>query len=405
MGADIQTDARAPGKSSLDVLVVDDNPGDALLVKEYLAAGHWRHRVDTALTLGRGVAMLPDGYDVVVLDLHLPDAGPQEALRRTVAVAGATPIIVLTGASDRDLARSCLEHGAQDYVVKNEMSARELVRAVEFALARSRERALSSRLSDLERLIPLAELAEAIVHEISTPTTIVMMNSAELNDRLAGLAKELAGPHQPSAGALLTLCASAQDLVSQNIVGLNRVTRLLGDLRRLARPTAQDAGTTPGPIDVLDLCQGVVRTVSAHVARFARLDVVLRPVPQVVADPDRLGQVLLNLVMNAVHSIEGPPGQNTVSISTGSEGDSVLIEVSDTGCGIERERLEAIFDWFHTSRAARGGSGLGLPISREIVARAGGTLTVDSQVGVGSTFRVTLPAVGVAVDSVLPERG
>lgn len=374
--------------SKLALLLVEDNPADVVLVEEYLSAGPWRHRIENATSLAEAIDRLPGSYDAILLDLHLPDGGPREALSRISAAAGDTPIIVLTGSRDADLARTCLERGAQDYVVKDELSERELVRSVEYALARTRERKLSGRLRQMEHLISLGELAAAVVHEVSNPTTIVYMNSVELRDRieLVGAGKD----SSPDAESLRQWCSSAREMLDENLVGLDRVRALLHDLRRLGQPSQNEVELET--VDPSDLCLGVIRMLSTHVTRRARFDTDLNVVPKVRTERQRLGQVVLNLLMNAVQSLEGPVEDNRICVSTRYERNEVVIEVSDTGRGIPEKERARIFEWFHTTRRATGGSGLGLAVSQDIVRRSGGTITVQSVVGEGSVFSVRLPA-------------
>lgn len=375
--------------SDLALLLVEDNPGDVVLVRECLSSGPWRHRIDNATSLADAIDRLPGPYDAILLDLHLPDGGPREALSRIAAAAGDTPIIVLTGARDAALARSCLERGAQDYVVKDDLRERELVRSVEYALARSRERQLSRRLRQMEHLVSLGELAAAVVHEVSNPTTIVYMNSAELRERIELVHGALKG-NSAEAESVRHWCTGAQEMLDENLAGLDRVRALLHDLRKLGQPSQEEVAFEA--VDPSDLCLGVVRMLSTHVTRRARFDTDLDVVPKVRTERQRLGQVVLNLVMNAVQSLEGPVEDNRICVSTRYANDEVVIEVSDTGRGIPEGQRARIFDWFHTTRQATGGSGLGLAISQDIVRRSGGTITVQSVVGEGSVFSVRLPA-------------
>ena len=376
-------------ESQLALLLVEDNPGDVLLVEEYLSAGPWRHRIDNVASLAQAIDRLPGSYDAILLDLHLPDGGPREALSRIAAAAGETPIIVLTGSRDAELARTCLERGAQDYVVKDDLRERDLVRSVEYALARTRERRLSGRLRQMEHLVSLGELAAAVVHEVSNPTTIVYMNSAELRERIE-LVRDALDGNSPEAESLRRWCSVAQELLDENLSGLDRVRALLHDLRKLGQPSEEEAELEA--VDPSDLCLGVIRMLSSHVTRHARFDTELEVVPKVRTERQRLGQVVLNLVMNAVQSLEGPAEANRVCVATRYERDEVVIEVSDTGRGIPEDERSRIFEWFHTTRRAVGGSGLGLAISQDIVRRSGGTITVESTVGEGSVFSVRLPA-------------
>jgi two-component system NtrC family sensor kinase len=110
------------------------------------------------------------------------------------------------------------------------------------------------------------------------------------------------------------------------------------------------------------------------------------------ASEGRLGQVLLNLLINAAHAVpDGKPGQNEVRVRLRAIAGRVVIEVQDTGCGIAPEVRDRIFDPFFTTKPVGMGTGLGLSICHGIVTGMGGDITVESEVGRGSTFRITLP--------------
>ena len=98
--------------------------------------------------------------------------------------------------------------------------------------------------------------------------------------------------------------------------------------------------------------------------------------------------MFLNLLLNACHAIEG---YGTITLRTGTEGDTVWIEIADTGCGISEPTLSRIFEPFFTTKAVGEGTGLGLSLSYNIIRKHRGEITVDSQIGVGAKFRVVLP--------------
>ncbi|HEV3049274.1 MAG TPA: ATP-binding protein, partial [Longimicrobium sp.] len=116
-------------------------------------------------------------------------------------------------------------------------------------------------------------------------------------------------------------------------------------------------------------------------------------VPPVLGNGPRLGQVVLNLLLNAAHAI--PPGkeeQNEIRVTARANGaGSVVVEVSDTGSGIPPETLERIFEPFFTTKPVGQGTGLGLSVCHSIITSMKGTIQVESQVGRGTTFRITLP--------------
>jgi len=214
-------------------------------------------------------------------------------------------------------------------------------------------------------------------HELRTPLTIV-----------SGYVELLAG----STAARLT--AEEREFIDIAQAGTKTLSRLVDDLLDLARIEAGRLDLTIRAVDVGEAIKRVHRMVSVQAAAKGIDSVVtVEPdLPPIAADPDRLTQILLNLVGNAVKFTEQGHIQSTVRRS----GDGVEISVADTGIGIAPEAQTAIFDEFRQADASTtrrfGGTGLGLAIAKRLVEMQGGTLTVESTVDVGSTFRLWLPA-------------
>ncbi len=214
-------------------------------------------------------------------------------------------------------------------------------------------------------------------HELRTPLTIV-----------SGYVELLA----ESAGTRLT--AEEREFIDIAQSGTKTLTTLVEDLLDLARIEAGRLDLTIHPLDVGEVIERVHRMVSAQAAaKGIGSQFVLEPgLPPVAADPDRLFQVLLNLVGNAIKFTE----RGHVQSSVRSRRDGVEISVADTGIGIPPEALTSIFDEFRQADASTtrrfGGTGLGLAIAKRLVEMQGGTLSVESTVGVGSTFTLWLPA-------------
>lgn len=370
------------------MLLVEDNPGDALLVDEYLAMGPWRHRLDHAETVAEAVDRLGSEYDVVLLDLHLPDGGPREVIAPVVAAAGGAPVVGITGAMDDRLPTKVVGQGLLDCLDKDRLADGGLIRTVERALAHAQEQVLRQRVARTESIV---ELTAATIHDINNPTTIVYMNTAELRERLADCVRRLEDDTPASREALLAWCHTTDGILSQTVAGLDHVRALLGDLRNLTLTAARNRDDRER-IDTIDLCREVVGMTSRYVSRHARLELDLRPAPPVLANRQRMQQVVLNLVMNAVQAFDELARDKVLRIATRSDGTDVIIEVADNGPGIPAERLAAIFEWYETSKSGHGGTGIGLAAARDIVVRAGGSLEVQSDVGQGARFIVKLPA-------------
>jgi CheY-like chemotaxis protein/anti-sigma regulatory factor (Ser/Thr protein kinase) len=145
---------------------------------------------------------------------------------------------------------------------------------------------------------------------------------------------------------------------------------------------------------VVNLTQVVNDAVSLSrvvVNAAARLVLDVKPTPPVQGVAASLSQVLTNLLVNAAHAITGPQASNEIRLKVWAEGAQAFIELRDTGSGIDPAVLPRIFDPFFTTREHQGGTGLGLAVAERVVTQHHGTLTVTSEVGVGTTFLVTLP--------------
>ena len=384
-------DEAQDGPASTRLLLVEDNPGDAELIEELLHHDFSRRHfeIERARDLREAITALPGAYDLILVDLRLPDGHGLAAFEQVAQAAGTIPTVVLTGLEDAELARACLEAGAEDYLSKGELTARNLLRAVDYALARSKARDLHRRLEHSNRLAAVGQLAAGVAHEVNNPAAFILANTHELLrgvDDLRALLPEAAVAEETRAGIVL---AELEGMLRDNLGGIERIVELVRDLGAFSRTEADDTRR----IDVAELCRTSVNLVAHQVRHRARLELDLTSVPPVLADPRKLGQVVVNLVINAAHAIEsGTHADNVVRVETAVRDDLVVIAVSDTGCGIAPDVLDHIFTPFFSTKPRGEGTGLGLSICAEIVERLGGRITVESTEGEGSRFEVLLPA-------------
>ena len=223
--------------------------------------------------------------------------------------------------------------------------------------------------ADQERRQLLADLG----HELRTPLTVVR---GEIEAMLDGV-------HDPDQAHL--------DLLLEEVTVMER---LIADLRTLGLAEAGALALHPEPTDLAQLTTDVV---DAHrrAAAAAGVDIEVslgQGLDDVVLDPIRIREVLVNLAVNAVHAM---PDGGTLSVTAGRNEDALAIEVADTGIGIEPEDLERVFDRFRKG-ATSTGSGLGLTISRDLVEAHGGTIAMSSTPGRGTVVTVTLPVLEVS---------
>ncbi len=239
---------------------------------------------------------------------------------------------------------------------------------------------MQAQLMFTDRLASMGRLAAGVGHEINNPLAFVISNLSYIHKELhraPGTASE------EERQELLTAVSEAKE-------GAERVRVIVQDLKTLARP--DDVGT--GKADLKEVLRAAVKIASHEIRRRARLVEELNEVPAVLGNASRLGQVFLNLIINAAQAIpEGHVEQNEVRITVRQPSAArVVVEIRDTGCGIPPENLDRIFDPFFTTKAVGEGTGLGLSLVHSLLTALGGTITVESQVDKGTVFRVSLPA-------------
>ncbi len=254
-------------------------------------------------------------------------------------------------------------------------------------------RKLAARLQIADRLACVGTLAAGVAHEINNPLAYVLGN---VHFAAAALARaEAAFASEASPAALRVTVNECREALAEVLEGAERVRDIVRDLKVLSR--VDDDRRVPVP--VAKVLRAAMNLAGGELRSRARLSTSIEEVPPVLASESRLSQVFLNLLVNAAQAIpEGQAERNEISVSARpGAGQRVLVEVRDTGCGIPPEHRRRIFDPFFTTKPPGVGTGLGLAICHGIVSSLGGEIDVESQVGRGTSFRVSLPAAaGVA---------
>ncbi|WP_304608627.1 sensor histidine kinase [Hyalangium versicolor] len=240
---------------------------------------------------------------------------------------------------------------------------------------------MQAQLIFTDRLASMGRLAAGVGHEINNPLAYVLSN-------LSYVYKELhrtqgTPPSDEDREELLTAVKEAKD-------GAERVRIIVQDLKTLSRPDDVSGGRA----ELKEVVRAAAKIASHEIRRRARLVEELGEVPPVLGSASRLGQVFLNLLINAAQAIpEGDAEQNEIRVMARQENPQlVVVEIRDTGCGIPPENLDRIFDPFFTTKPVGEGTGLGLSLVHSILTALGATITVQSQPGQGTTFRLGLPA-------------
>ncbi|MDD5028228.1 MAG: ATP-binding protein [Rhodoferax sp.] len=291
----------------------------------------------------------------------------------------------------RVLERTADLHAANDTLGREKELQRVLIDKLEAA---------QNQLLQSERMASIGQLAAGVAHEINNPVGFVNSNLGSLQNYVKDLFRlittyEQVQPALPEALQQQVkqvadaididfLRTDLSDLLKESVDGLQRVTRIVQDLKSFSHVDEAECQWA----DIEAGLESTLRVVWNELKYKAEVVKAYADIGQIECFPFQLNQVFMNLLVNASHAIEG---HGTITIRTGQEADQVWVEIQDTGSGIRPEHLERIFEPFFTTKPVGKGTGLGLSLAYGIVQKHHGSIVVQSEPGKGSTFRVTLP--------------
>jgi len=340
-----------------------------------------------------------DGFDVVIMDVIMPGISGIEALTRIKELGKKPEVILLTAHASTQDGVEGIKSGAFDYLTKP-VEMEHLVSKIGQAhdkILREKEKKqeaeyrkrMEERLIAAERLASLGTLATGVAHEINNPLAVI-------NDA-AGLLKDLLRKEEFAEIPLRNLFEKSVDKIEKNVVRAKKIThQLLGFV--------QKSDAAMNEVSLRELAEEAIQWVAKE-AEYKEIQFALEAHPaldRIWSDPYQLRQVLMNLLTNAIHAT-GARGKITITIE--EKGEEAILTVQDTGEGIPKENLERIFEPFFSTKSTGEGTGLGLFVARGIVDKLGGKIEVESQIGHGASFRITLPITGPFEESLKQQGG
>ena len=366
---------------TLRVLLVEDNAGDARLLREMFSTEReGSFELTHLLRISEAVNHLAKGgVDVVLLDMGLPDGHGLDTVRRARAAAPGVPVIVLTGLDDEALAAEAMKEGAQDYLIKGQIEKRALPRALRHAIERHRMQTETSEIKKLQMQLK-DDFLSHVSHELRSPLTAIYQFGTILADGLAGETK----PEQ-------------QEYLQIILRNALQLRAMIDDLLEATRAQAGKFNIEAQCVNVSDAIVDAVSTVR-RTAGAKQITLSFDASAHVLSahtDPMRLQQILLILLENA---IKFTPNGGAVKVQAQvleRDRNLLVVEVTDSGCGIQPEMTERIFERHFQAATpgeeARKGLGLGLYICKELVMAQGGQVWAQSTAGQGALFSFTVP--------------
>lgn len=360
------------------VLVVDDDADFAQSTARLVAREG--HEVSVLTDATRCLEHIQQWRpNILLLDYHLGEMTGDQVVRQIREVDRLTQVVLVTGYATEHPARRLLaDLDIQLFHDKADGPERLLVTLDAVLKHYSALTALEQQVLASERMAAMGTLAAGVAHEINNPLAALVANLHVAVAEAQTLTERLG-----DASELHECLRDAQEAAE-------RVRHIAQDLKVFSH----SGNEPPGPVDPHRVLDSTLRLAWSEIRRRAQLVKAYGDVPPIEANEARLGQVLLNLVLNAAQSIpEGEVDRNTIRIATrpSSTPGFVELEVSDTGSGMPPEVREKLFQPFFTTKPVGVGTGLGLSICSRIVTSYGGRIEVESEVGRGSTFRVLLP--------------
>jgi signal transduction histidine kinase len=367
-------------KSTLHILHLEDDRHDALLVHSTLKA----EGIDCVIThvenrVGFVSGLEDSGIDLVLSDYSLPAFDGLSAMAIAHASRPDLPVILVSGTLGEELAIDSMKSGATDYVLKDRLGrlGPAVRRAMKEVEERAERRQLEAQFIEAQKMEVIGQLASGLAHDFNNILAVIMGYSNMIMGSL-----EPDNPARKDAQQIL--------LASERAAGLTRQL-LVFSRKEIVHPVVLDLN------DVLNDMDAILRALID-----VNIEITIVPgaqIGRISADPGYVGQVLMNLVINARDAM---PAGGKLTIATNAVtlngSDHVVLSVRDTGCGMTEEVKTRAFEAFFTTKPGGKGTGLGLATCQTIVQKSGGHIEICSEVGKGTTFSIYFPRVEQPLD-------
>lgn len=250
---------------------------------------------------------------------------------------------------------------------------------------------LENNLYQSDKMASIGQLAAGVAHEINNPIGFILSNLNTMKDYLGELRE-----HVAASDEVEEMLTDFGDAIAESTEGANRVKDIVADMKGFSRSDGSEMALT----DINAGLESTLNIVWNQLKYKCKVEKDLGDLPGVECFANRINQVFLNLLVNAGQAIEGEQG--LIKIKTWSEGESVHVSIADNGCGIADKDIPRLFEAFYTTKEIGEGTGLGLSLSHDIVAKHGGHITVRSELDVGTEFEIVLPASFSAATVLIP---
>ena len=414
------------------VLLVEDSPTEAMLIEAALADSE-DVQFDVSHTTclkETQIALQQQSFDIVVLDLTLPECSGMETFTRLHASCPTVPVVILTANASKTIALESVKQGAQDYILKEQIENMQLSMSLRYAIERKKSeeslkkaqheveeayrelKETQAQLVQNEKLASIGQLAAGVAHEMNTPLGFISSNIQTLksyinkfkdihqeviqlcdqigqseSQPIQGKVDEIQSMHQKLK--IDFILEDAHDLVDESQEGLDTVAEIVQSLRDFTRIDQAESYSE------YDLNHAWESTLVMAKSELKNIDVETRlgEIPSVYCNPTQINEIFLSVTRNAIEALEtNSQDAPKLTIQTSLAGDRVICKIQDNGPGIPDDILAHVFDPFFTTKAVGAGKGLGLSSAHDIiVAKHQGKIDIETCVGQGTTVSIELP--------------
>lgn len=387
------------------ILIVDDEPDILGSLYDTFIGDYEVYKASSAV---EAIAVLKEKtIDLVLTDQRMPGMSGSELLANVDANYPNMGKILLTGYSDISSTIEAINKGNVDkYLTKpwdNDQIRRIVMEVLQVRMQRmvADRNSVETQLVQSAKMAAIGELAAGVAHEINNPVGFIHSNMGNLRkffQKISALIEFYDTlPLPPDVLEEIQkiktdinydyLKTRIAEMIERSIVGAERIQKIILDLRSFSRKESLEAAEA----DINEAIDTTSRFLTYEYKERINISKDFGTLPKVVCNIGKLNQVFLNILANACQAIEDT---GEVRIKTLSEGDKVRIELSDTGSGIPKDKINKIFETFYTTKPVGKGTGLGLSISLSIIKQHKGTISVQSEPGKGTTFTIILPVDG-----------
>ena len=386
----------------LNLLLIEDNEGDERLIRELLGEQKLiRFNIEKAATLKESEGKISNNkYDIILLDLGLPDSSGLETLIKLIALfPGLATIIILTGLNDTEIGLKAVNNGAQDYIIKGQVDSEKLLKSIIYSFERSRlnnelkTQIEARKLAERETLKLNSELEQRI-HDRTAQLEIV---NTELEAFSHSVSHDLRAPLRHINGFAEILKEEFYDQLPEkarsylNTIedAAKKMNRLIDDLLNLSRTNRTELKKSTIKMNqVLDDALSEVQPLMEN----RKVDINISTLPEVIGDFNLLRLVWVNLLDNAIKYTR-PRKKAVIKIDYKEEKEEFIFCIQDNGVGFDMNYAQKLFGAFQRLHSTDEfeGTGIGLSNVRRIISRHSGRTWAEAEVDKGASFYFSLP--------------